>query len=155
MAIEAEFEEEGEAKAGGALPPLLGPSTFHGDEGTTQFSFRGRVRRSWQVFRGKDVEQLTSDPERSIRQARAHQENRWRGVYALVLLIAMTGQIVFADWVFFRFLTENSFHIESAIFIAFFTSVVAEVIGLVLAVTRSLFPNTDGASAGVGVRVAD
>lgn len=151
MVIEAEFAEEGEAEAGGAVPllPVSLPNS-DSESGTTQFSLRGKLKRAMQILRGKDVEQLTSDPDRAIRQARAHQENRWRGVYALVLLVGMTGQIAFADWIFWRFLVESNFRIEPAIFVAFFASVVVEVIGLVLVVTRSLFPNTDGASGAKG-----
>lgn len=139
---DVEFADEGEEEVGGANSSLLiEPPTSSSETGTaTQFSLRGKIRRAWQILRGKDVEVLTADPDGAIRQARAHQDNRWRGVYALVLLIAMVGQVVFADWIFVRYLDENAFDIEPAIFIAFLTSVVVEVIGLVLVITQSLFP---------------
>lgn len=137
-----ENEDEGESHGSEPLTASMfseQPSSF--PDMKNPWSVRNRFKRAWEIVRGRDVrQQIFADPERSIRQARAHQENRWRNIYAFVLLVGMILQVAFADWFFWTFAVENDFIIEPTIIVAFLSSVVVEVIGLVLVITQSLFP---------------
>lgn len=143
----SEIDDEGEGPITASRPPLGPENGSIAPSKINAYSLRGRWKYAWRLLRGQGVEDiLTADPAEQIRNARAQQDNRWRGVYAIVLLIGMSTQIAFADWIFWRFLVHNKYEIDSAIFIAFFSSVVVEVIGLVFVVTKSLFPSTDKAT---------
>jgi hypothetical protein len=129
--------EEGEGK-GNPVPPAPSGS---GETKTEASRFWGRARDSWRVLTGRDIgEQLTSDPEARIRHQRLSNENGWRNVYAFVLLCAMLWQIWTANKFFQQYSEVNDYILDSSVIIAFLSSVVVEVIGLVLVITQSLFP---------------
>lgn len=109
---------------------------------------RGRLRRAFAELRGtKVLGPIKDDSDQAIRHARGRQENSLRGVYGTVLLVAMCGQVAFADYFLIRYGDEMKWQLPESVVLAFFTSVVVEVIGLVLVVTTSLFPTVDKASS--------
>lgn len=135
------FADEGESHAN--LPVAPPAATLNFPSAENPWSFRRRMSKAWRILRGRDIaERVTADPESRLRQARAHQENRWRSVYAFVLLVGMLGQVIFADVFFWQYTVHNEFRPPEGVVIAFLTSVVVEVIGLVLVVTQSLFPRS-------------
>ena len=132
------FAEEGETQTGVDLPPELvaTPTSV-----PAQWTFVDRFVGAWRVFRGHDVgHRITEDPDAKIRRGRARQENRWRNVYAFALLAGMGVQVWFADSYMLRYSEALKFNIDPSVIIAFLSSVVVEVIGLVLVITQSLFP---------------
>ena len=134
------FAEEGESKTGVDLPPELAASP---PAVPIHWSWVDRLAVAWRVLRGREVgRRITEDPDVLIRRGRARQENRWRNIYAFVLLAGMGVQVFFADMYILRYSEERDFQVDPSVIIAFLSSVVVEVIGLVLVITQSLFPRT-------------
>lgn len=129
--------DEGEGQ-GNDLPPVPTGDPAHSPE---REPFNRRVANAWKILRGKSITQrITTDPEAQIRQRRLSSENRWRNIYAFALLTAMLWQIGNANVFFGHYARENDYDLDPSVIVAFLSAVVVEVIGLVLVVTRSLFP---------------
>ena len=132
--------DEGEFKTGVDLPSEL---TKDQEGPATRWTLGDRISGAFRVLRGRDVgRRITEDPDVSIRRGRARQENRWRNIYAFVLLAGMGVQVWFADMYMLRYSEAKDFDVDPSVIIAFLSSVVVEVIGLVLVITQSLFPRS-------------
>lgn len=130
--------DEGESKTGVDVPADL-TSTLEAP--VVRWTIFDRIAGAWGVLRGREVvRRITEDPDVLIRRGRARQENRWRNIYAFVLLVGMGVQVWFADMYIMRYSEAKDFDVEPTVIIAFLSSVVVEVIGLVLVITQSLFP---------------
>ena len=130
--------DEGESKTGVDVPAEMTPTV---EVPLVRWTLFDRIAGALTVLRGRDVvRRITEDPDVLIRRGRARQENRWRNIYAFVLLVGMGVQVWFADIYIMRYSEARDFNVDPSVIIAFLSSVVVEVIGLVLVITQSLFP---------------
>lgn len=67
-----------------------------------------------------------------------------KAIYALGMLILLGGQVYCADWVFIQYGKGNHWHIPVAAIQAWLAATVVEVIGVVIVITRYLFPARKG-----------
>ena len=68
------------------------------------------------------------------------QDQSLRKWYARLLLLGMAAQVIFANVIFWRYSTAAEWKMPSEVVIAWLSGTVVEIIGLVLIITRSLFP---------------
>ncbi|MEC5168552.1 hypothetical protein [Glaciihabitans sp. GrIS 2.15] len=134
------FADEGETQTGVDLPADL---TANQQAPATRWTIGDRIAGALRVLTGREVgRRISEDPDVQIRRGRARQENRWRNIYAFVLLVGMGVQVWFADMYMMRYSEAKNFDVDPSVIIAFLSSVVVEVIGLVLVITQSLFPRS-------------
>ncbi|HVW88677.1 MAG TPA: hypothetical protein VHC01_04355 [Gaiellaceae bacterium] len=75
------------------------------------------------------------------------QTLRLRGVYASTFLGALAAQMIVADLAFFLYAGWGvRWHLPPVVITAWLSATVVEIVGVVYAVTRSLFPLNDGIS---------
>ena len=75
--------------------------------------------------------------------AQTKQELRLRGIYATVAGLAVIAQL--ADWFFYRYASEGvQWKVPNAVMAAWLAATVAQVVGVLLVITRNLFPKRDG-----------
>ncbi len=122
----------------------------------------GKVREILQAGEGRESPALPRDlqhlPEKRLAQeldrarqevdtkrARDTQEIELRRTYANGLLRILTAQLVIADLVFVVFAwAGKDWNLSTAVIDTWLGAVVVQVIGVVLVVTRHLFPQRDG-----------
>lgn len=75
----------------------------------------------------------------ALEEERARIDNSLRRAYGWALFAVMSAQLVAADWFIYRLAVHNNWDISDGVVIAYLTSVVVEVIGLVTLVTTYLF----------------
>lgn len=84
--------------------------------------------------------------------AHGKQTLRFRGIYGWVLLAALLAQLALADAVFIVYAWEGvHWDIPGGVMTAWLSATVVEVIGVVYAITRSLFPLADRGSGRVNL----
>jgi hypothetical protein len=121
----------------------------------------GKVREILQAGEGRESPALPRDlqylPEKRVAQElerarqeveakreRDKQEIELRRTYANGLLRILTGQLVIADAVFVAFAwAGKDWNLSTAVIDTWLGAVVVQVIGVVLVVTRHLFPQRD------------
>jgi hypothetical protein len=121
----------------------------------------GKVRKILQAGEGRESPALPRDlqylPEKRVAQElerarqeveakreRDKQEIELRRTYANGLLRILTGQLVIADAVFVAFAwAGKDWNLSTAVIDTWLGAVVVQVIGVVLVVTRHLFPQRD------------
>ncbi|MCV7377935.1 hypothetical protein BST11_20985 [Mycobacterium alsense] len=67
----------------------------------------------------------------------------FRRVYAAVLLVAMVIQVGIADWFFYLYLRAYEFRAPEQSMSVWIGAAVVQLIGLVVIITKYLFPNKD------------
>lgn len=137
------FEDEGE----GTRPPP--PSVAPVEAGTSSPNGVGaRISYAWKVLLGRSaVQRVVGETQDHLQVERTRNENRYRDLYARSLLAVMCAQVAFADWFLYRIAREHHFTLSDTVLVAFIGSVVAEIIGLVLVITQSLFPDSSRKSS--------
>jgi hypothetical protein len=78
---------------------------------------------------------------RELARSKAEQEIGFRKMYANGALVAMGIQVLIADAAFYIYGYANGWHIPSSAIEVWLAAVVVQVIGVVLVITRSLFPS--------------
>lgn len=122
---------------------------FGADEGDSASKSRGRskaklspVRDENDVAMQKQKQELEGAYRNMIHDGMDRQATTaLRKSYGTTLLVVLGLQLGIVDLIFYLFLQGNNYKISDAVMIAFLSSVVVEVIGLVAIVVNSLFKN--------------
>jgi hypothetical protein len=75
-----------------------------------------------------------------VRVLGGKQDLRLRWIFASFGLAAMTAQIVIATIIFFRYGDAVKWELPDGVIAAYLGSAVAQVVGIVMVMTKSLFP---------------
>jgi hypothetical protein len=99
-------------------------------------------------------EHLQYLPERNqaqeieLKRSFAEQEHELRRAYARRILVLLFAQFLIADAVFVAFAWAGEhWHLSTAVIDVWLAATVVQVVGIVLVVTRNLFPDHDGKPA--------
>jgi hypothetical protein len=79
------------------------------------------------------------------------QDRKLRTIFASVLLVALFGQVLFAD-VSFMLIASDVLHAEEWVAAAFFVGVFGQVTALVAAILKYLFPSVGAVRRASGAR---
>lgn len=86
--------------------------------------------------------------EIQLKRKFAEQEYDLRKTYAQRILLLLFGQFLIADAVFVVFAwAGEGWHLSTAVIDVWLAATVVQVVGIVLVVTRNLFPDRDGKPA--------
>lgn len=83
-----------------------------------------------------------------LKRSFAEQEHELRRAYARRILLLLLAQFLIADAVFVAFAWAGEhWHLSTAVIDVWLAATVVQVVGIVLVVTRNLFPDRDGKPA--------
>jgi hypothetical protein len=94
--------------------------------------------------------------QRAVANARGRQELLLRGSYASVAGGVVLVQMGIADWFFYKYASSPAidWDVPGPVILGWMSATVVQVVGILLVITRSLFPNhdkrDDGGSGGSG-----
>lgn len=110
---------QGETVSGSKKPPL-----------------NERLSTAWRALKGKPAQ--LPDRDELIRERYKNKTAR-QSHYGVWLMVTLIVQLLAINAFMWTLLVKNNWNTDSSVIIAFLTSVVAEVIGLVYAVVRATF----------------
>ena len=99
-------------------------------------TFTERVALAWSTLRGTATQLPNRD---ELIRERYKKKTARQNHYGICLMITLIVQLVAINAFMWWLLRKNDWQVDSSIIIAFLTSVVAEVIGLVYAVVKATF----------------
>jgi len=102
------------------------------------------VVQSSRAGRGEAAELQSLGPERAAAVEDQLQETELKRTYARSLLRLMFGQLIVANGVFIAYAwVGKDWNLETSVINVWLAATVVQVVGVVLVVTRSLFPRRD------------
>jgi len=131
--------------AKGAPPKPKGPggSSEEPSEEAVKQALKWMVQAS-RAGRGEAAELQELGPERAAAVEDQLQETELKRTYARTLLRLMFGQLIVANGVFIAYAwVGKDWDLETPVINVWLAATVVQVVGVVLVVTRSLFPRRD------------
>ena len=108
----------------------------------------GAVRETALPEHLKHLAEKNQAQEIELKRKFAEQEYDLWKTYARRILLLLFGQFLIADTVFVVFAwVGESWHLSTAVIDVWLAATVVQVVGIVLVVTRNLFPDRDGKPA--------
>lgn len=133
---EKDYIADEEKEAEGENTPPVGGKKIENFALVRKPTFAERFSSAWSTLRGTTAQLPNRD---ELIRERYKKKTARQDHYGIWLMVTLIVQLIAINAFMWWLLRKNDWQVDSSIIIAFLTSVVAEVIGLVYAVVKATF----------------